>query len=272
MTTFQEESHPEGHDYERGSPHLKHRRLRTRIELSLVQEVRRLRAHRAECQVLEVGAGHGAFSRVLHEAGAEVTVTEMSGPSARRLEQAFEDRPAIRVVHDPDGSWTFRTPDRFDLVVAISVLHHIPDYVGAVARYIEITKPGGSFVSWQDPMWYARQGRWTRFAKRASYIVWRLGQGNLSRGLATGLRRVRGVLDVTSSSDMTEYHSVREGVDERALESLLREHFADVHLTTYWSTPAGVLQRSGDRLHLGGTFSLIARERLEATVRRRMAT
>jgi hypothetical protein len=120
-------------------------------------------------------------------------------------------------------------------------------------------------------MWYARQGGWTLFAKRASYLVWRLGQGNLSRGLATRLRRIRGVLDESNPSDMTEYHVVREGVDERALESLLLEHFAAVDLTPYWSTQAGVLQRFGDRLHLSGTFTLVARDRVEPVVWRRMA-
>lgn len=266
MTNFQEVAHGEDYDYEVGSPHLKHRRLRSRIESSLVREVQRLRSLRSGCRALEIGAGHGAFSSVLHEAGAEVTVTEMSSPSARHLEQTFRDQPAIRVVHDPDGSWAFHTADRFDLVVAISVLHHIPDYLAAVARYVERTEPGGTFVSWQDPMWYARQGGLTLFAARASYLVWRLGQGNWSRGLATVSRRIRGGLDESSPPDMTEYHVVREGVDEQALESLLLEHFATVQLTSYWSTQAGVLQRFGDRLHLSGTFSLVAHDRMEPVV------
>lgn len=262
ISSFQEVAYPEGHDYTAGSPHVKHARLRNRVEASLRREVQRIRGHSGQCRVLEVGAGHGTFTAALRSAGAEVTVTEMSRTSADHLRRAFAADPGVRVVLDGDGGWAFGSTDRFDLVVAISVLHHIPDYLSAVAGYAEITEAGGSFLSWQDPMWYPRLSRWTLAASRSAYYIWRLGQGNLVRGIATRMRRARGILDETKAADMTEYHVVRRGVDEEALVSLLRSRYSEASVTRYWSTQGAVLQQLGGRLGLVTTFSLLARGRL----------
>jgi SAM-dependent methyltransferase len=258
----QEVAYPQGFDYAAGSPHLKHAGLRARVDESLLEEVGRIRARVGRCRALEIGAGHGSFTAVLRGAGAEVTVTEMSAPSAGHVAELFSGDPAVRVLHDPEAAWVDTTDDRFDLVVAISVLHHIPDYLGAVSRYVDVTEPGGTFVSWQDPMWYARVPRRSLLSAQAAYLAWRLGQGNLARGLRTRLRRIRGVWDETEVSDMSEYHVVRQGVDELALMSLLRARYAEVQLTTYWSTQAASLQRAGERLGMTGTFSTVARGRV----------
>lgn len=261
-SSYQEVAHPEGHDYTAGSPHLKHPRLRNRVVASLHREVQHIRSQSGQCRVLEVGAGHGTFTAALRNAGAEVTVTEMSRPSADYLRRAFAADPGVRVVLDGDGDWVFRSTDRFDLVVAVSVLHHIPDYLSAVAGYAEVTDAGGSFLSWQDPMWYPRLSRWTLAASRSSYYLWRLGQGNLVRGIATRMRRARGIFDETKAADMTEYHVVRRGVDEEALVSLLRSRYSEASVTRYWSTQGALLQQLGGRLGLVTNFSLLARGRL----------
>jgi 2-polyprenyl-3-methyl-5-hydroxy-6-metoxy-1,4-benzoquinol methylase len=264
MTNFQEIAHPQGHDYAAGSPHLKHAGLRAAVESSLIREAERIRTRNGTCRVLEVGAGHGSFTAVLRNADADVTVTEMSQPSAAFLRLRFAGDPHVRVVDDFDGSWVSETDDRFDLVVAISVLHHIPDYLAAVSRYADITEPGGDFLSWQDPLWYARVPRQTLIASKAAYFAWRVGQGNLLRGLATRLRRLRGILDEDQVSDMSEYHVVRNGVDEEALAALVASAFSETRMIRYWSTQGGLLQRAGDRLRLESTFALVARGRLRA--------
>jgi trans-aconitate methyltransferase len=261
VTNVQEAAYPEGFEYETGSPHLKHARLRARIEASLRLEVDRLNAANGRCRALEIGAGHGSFSSVLVNAGADLTITEMSRPSAAHLVEEFSDLPNVTVVADTEGRWASETDQHFDLVVAISVLHHIPDYLGAVARYIELIVEGGTFLSWQDPAWYPRQSRSGLIAARTAYFAWRLGQGHVLRGIATRVRRLRGILDESDPSDMTEYHVVRNGLDDLALLSALRHHFDHVEVVRYWSTQAGPLQHLGDRLHLGGTFGLRARGR-----------
>lgn len=261
MATAQDVAYPPGFDYTRGSPHLRHAELRLRIERSLIDEVRRIRADRGHCRTLEVGAGHGSFTSVLRDTGAEVTVTEMSAASAAHLRTRFASDRDVAVIDDEDGMWAFRSGESFDLVVTISVLHHIPDYMAAVARYMALTTPGGSFVTWQDPQWYPRQPRAALVLSRAAYLAWRVFQGDLSKGLATRVRRVRGVLDEANVSDMAEYHVVRQGVDDERLGALLRANYSEVFAVRYWSTQSAALQRFGRSLGLGGTFAYIARGR-----------
>jgi methyltransferase family protein len=261
LAHLQELAFPSGHDYTVGSPHLKHARLRGWIDDGLSAEVARLTDRFRECRVLEIGAGHGPFTAVLRRAGALVTLTEMSRPSVDHLRRSFGADPGVTVIHDPDGSWVERSTDQFHMVVAISVLHHIPDYVSAVRLYAERTVTGGSFLSWQDPLWYARLPTRTAAASRIAYLAWRVGQGNLRRGLTTQSRRIRRVYDESNPSDMSEYHVVREGVDELALTELLAGRYHDVGLSRYWSTQGSFFQKVGERIGLETHFAITARNR-----------
>jgi hypothetical protein len=185
----------------------------------------------------------------------------MASGSVAHLETRYFGDPGVMIVDDAGGTWVFKAATQFDLVVA-TVLHHIPDYLAAVARYADLTEPGGSFIRWQDPIWYSHQPPATLAASRVAYLAWRITQGNLRRGLATGIRRLCGRLDESNVSDMSEYHVVRLGVDESALMHLLRARYAQTNLIAYWSTQSAALQRVGDWLGLRDTFALVARGRL----------
>jgi SAM-dependent methyltransferase len=257
----QEAFHARDFDYVNGSPHLKHADLRQRVERSLRDLVDERKAATGQCRVLEVGAGHGDFTGVLRAAGAAVTVTEMSRPSADRISARFTGDHLVDVVYDPTATWADQTDDRFDVVACISVLHHIPDYAAFLTTAARLTRSDGCFVSWQDPTWFPRRGGLTHRVDQASYFAWRIGQGNLGQGLQTRIRRLRGVLDEANPNDMTEYHQVRSGVDELELERLARASYADVELTYYWSTQSALGQRLGARRNLPNTFALVARGR-----------
>ncbi len=257
---FQEVGHGEGHDYSRGSPHHMHAQLTAKVISSLGSALP-LAAEGRPLEVLEVGAGHGAYTDVLRSLGARVTVTEMSKPSVDRLSRRFAHDPNVDVMYDPDGTWAMLTDETFDAVVCLSVLHHIPDYLAAVRRYSEITRVGGVFVSWQDPIQYDRVPAYQRRAALISYYLWRLTQGKWLHGFATVLRRLRGVLDETKIADMVEYHVVRDGVDEKALEALLSSHYDYVTVERYWSTQGSHFQSWGERHGFESTFGVIAQGR-----------
>jgi SAM-dependent methyltransferase len=255
---LQAQFHGPGFDYEPGSPHLRHDRLRHRIADSLCGLVGERVATSGRCHALELGAGHGTFTACLRESGASVVVTEMSPVSAARLRERFAGDAGVDVEDDPDGDWVFRSDAPFDLAVCVSVVHHIPDYLRTVARISELLTPGGSFACWQDPTWYAATPLTTRALSTGSYFAWRMAQGNLARGAATRLRRLRRRYDESSPYDMAEYHVVRDGVDQRALAALLGTRFAHVRVTTYWSTHSARLQAVGERLGLTNTFGIEA--------------
>lgn len=258
MASFQDQSHPEGHDYESGSPHLKHSGLRGAVTQSLRSNVVRILNQAGSCRVLEVGAGHGDFTDALLGAGAEVVVTEMSSASATALAQRYEGNTRVRVIHDGDGDWLEQSGERFDLVACISVLHHIPDYLAFLQDAFGRVTPGGGFVSWQDPLWYPRRTWASMTAEKAAYFGWRVTQGDLVRGVQTRARRLRGILDESNEADMVEYHVVRDGVDEMAIRDLALRHFDDVEVVRYWSTQSRLLQSVGERSGIRSTFGIVA--------------
>ncbi|GAA1885557.1 class I SAM-dependent methyltransferase [Williamsia serinedens] len=258
----QELLHGLDHDYVVGSPHLRHEALRSYVEDRIADAVRGQITDTGRCRVLEIGAGHGSFTDVAVGAGATVTVTEMSGPSAEFLRNHFTGDRSVMVVFDPDGEEALRRPGEYDLILLISVLHHIPDYVTAIRRLVdERLAPGGGVLTFQDPLWYPTQTRVARMTSWGCYYLWRVGQGHLSRGIHTHVRRFRGYYDDNEPSDTVEYHVMRDGIDHRGLVALLESRFDHVSLDRYFSTQAPVLQRVGSKVFPPNTFAIAAAER-----------
>lgn len=258
MAELQEVAYGADRDYAFGSPHLSHAPLRTEIEERLATLVRSQISRAGSCKVLEVGAGHGTFTQALLYAGASVTVTEMSEPSANLLRARYAGNDLVTVVYDPDGTAGAKLAPSHSMVVLVSVLHHIPDYLNAVAKLIEGLPSESAFFCAQDPSWYPSRSRIANAADRGAYLLWRVGQGDYSRGLKTRVRRLRGLYDDSNASDMVEYHVVRQGVNEHALIELLAGQFTTVTLWEYWSTQSRILQRLGDALNLRSTFGISA--------------
>lgn len=254
----QKESHGKGFDYDTGSPHLRHDRLRLMVEARLREVVAKMVADFGRCDVVEVGAGHGTFTQCLVDAGARVTVTEASPASVDHLRREFAKEPMVEVLQDESGDAVLGLDQEWHLAVVISVLHHIPDYMTFVDRLCSRLRAGGAIFTVQDPLYYPRMSKLAHRADRAAYLAWRVFQGNLARGLATRVRRLQGAYDDNQPSDLVEYHVVRQGVDEERLRELLQDRFETVEVFRYWSTQAPVLQRLGDRLGLISNFGVSA--------------
>lgn len=256
----QDFAHGEGHDYLRGSPHLRHATLRKRINTRISTAVAETLERQAKCAVLEIGAGHGFFTDTVLAAGGTVTVTEMSKASADYLTERYRDTRDVRVVYDIDGEAPFEEGSKYDVILLISVIHHIPNYIDVISRLCDtVLSPGGTVVTFQDPLWYPRQKRWERVLFWGLYFAWRTTQGELRRGLATRWRRLRGVYSESEPSDLVEYHVVRDGVDDLALSSLFHARFVDVEVDRYFSTQSPQLQLICEKHLPPNTFGLVAR-------------
>jgi SAM-dependent methyltransferase len=254
----QEAVYDEEYDYD-DSPHIRHASLREQLKDEIDASVRQVLASQESCAVLEVGAGHGGFTEVARRAGGTVTVTEMSRMRVDYLKDRFRGVPEVRIVYDPDGNAAIREGAQFDLILLISVIHHIPDYVHALTMLCdEALRPGGTVLTFQDPLWYPRQSKWSIIVTQIGYLAWRVTQGELRRGFATRWRRMRGIYDETQPCDMVEYHVVRQGVDERALMSLFEDRFAEVELDTYFSTALPLVQKFGAQYFPRNTFGILA--------------
>ena len=108
--------------------------------------------------------GHGGYTEPVLAAGCRVTAVEASRHSLATLQRRYGANPGFRAVFDADGTLD-EVDGTFSLVLIVSVLHHIPDYVSFLDRVTRLLAPNGSLLSLQDPLctrvWSARPARST---------------------------------------------------------------------------------------------------------------
>jgi SAM-dependent methyltransferase len=248
----------EQNQYTHGAPHLSHESVRRESEKLLRTAIASLPSSKKTKTTLEVGAGDGTYTDFLKGNNLNVTVTEMSEYSVKLLSERYQNDPSVKVILDRDGTWPKDSPESFDLLVCMSVLHHIPDYVEYLSWAFSLVEEGGAFVSWADPLWYPRRSRVNMVVDRGAYFAWRMGQGKYHQGLKTRIRRMRGHYDEALVEDVSEYHVVRSGVDEEGIQNLALEFFDEVKIIKYWGTQSRQLQKIGDLTGLVSTFGIIA--------------
>ena len=256
---IQELEYGPGYDYWSGSPHLKHRVLAERLLVLATRAVDSAARAGLDANVLEIGAGDGAISERLLAMGCHVTGTETSRASVETLRRRFGRNDRFEAVLDPDGTLDALAGQRYGVVVFVSVLHHIPDYLNTLRMIVDRhLAEGGALLSFQDPLWYPTTPGQVRVVSEFAYLSWRVTQGHISRGLRTRLRRARHGLSETELGDTVEYHVVRAGVDQEAIRAQLEPDFASVDVLRYWSSQSNLWQRVGARLGFCNTFAVLA--------------
>jgi ubiquinone/menaquinone biosynthesis C-methylase UbiE len=96
--------------------------------------------------VLEIGPGFGATTRVLARRPGSLTVLELSQSYCKRLRQTLPDD--VEIVQADATEMPFGE-DRFSGVVCFTMLHHVPSrelqdrLLGEVSRVLQ---PGGAFA------------------------------------------------------------------------------------------------------------------------------
>jgi SAM-dependent methyltransferase len=245
--------------YVNGAPHLKHASIGS-IHRSLVLEaIHAVGRDPDQIEVLDLGAGNGLASLPWFEQGVRATAVDSSEPmieELRRRASHFGTRPRI-IVADV-LNYMISTPETFDVITHVSMLHHIPDYLELLRHSTAHVREGGALLTFQDPLRYDHMPAHHRLVDRGSYFAWRLGQGNYKRGLKTRWRRMRGVYCPTETVDFDEYHVVRNGVDSQAIAAQLRQDFSEVRVIPYWSTYSAPLQWLGERAGLASSFGILA--------------
>jgi SAM-dependent methyltransferase len=245
--------------YINGAPHLKHPSI-GRVYRSLVDEaVARSGRAPETLSVLELGAGNGLASTPWFEHRVQLTAVDSSEPMLRGLVEKASAFGLVPVVAVADALEFLESKgEPFDVITHVSMVHHVPDYLHLLERAAARVRSGGSLLTFQDPLRYDRMRFPNHQLDRASYFAWRLGQGNLKRGLRTRWRRLRGVYSEAEVVDFDDYHVVRSGVDSEAIADLLGRHFDAVEVVSYWSTYSRALQSLGARLGLVSSFGILA--------------
>jgi SAM-dependent methyltransferase len=211
-------------------------------------------------KVLDLGAGDGFSCLPFLEKGASVTAVDDSAEQLRRLGQLDLGKGSLLIRQQSVEDFLSQNQQQFDIVLASSFLHHVPDYLALITSTARILTPRGQIFLFQDPIRYASLNPFVRAFDILSYGVWRMSQPDFLGGVARRVRRLRGIYLDDCPQDNIEYHCTREGVDQDAIEALLVALDFRVKTIRYWSQPHRFFQRAGECLRLENTFGILARK------------
>ena len=128
--------------YDRLHPEIFNDREQARLRDSLAVAIELVRSDNGPPVALDMGSGSGNLTRHLLALGCNVTAADISPKFLALVRKRFgDDRLKTSQLNGADLS---QFPDAsFDVVATYSVLHHIPDYLGAVAEMGRVCRPGG---------------------------------------------------------------------------------------------------------------------------------
>jgi ubiquinone/menaquinone biosynthesis C-methylase UbiE len=116
-----------------------------------------MQPHRPEffdgISVLDVGTGSGRHARIAADLGARVVAVDL-GDS---IDVARRNVPPDVITVQADAEALPLSPESFDFVMSIGVLHHLPDTERALRGLVRYVRPGGRlhvYLYWEPP----RQG------------------------------------------------------------------------------------------------------------------
>lgn len=92
--------------------------------------------------VLEVGPGWGAFSSYAYERGIRVTGV-MNSPDSKTYMDELGQRLGYQWRMILDDIMHFDSQDRFDAIVLMGVMEHLPNYRAVLEKFSRLLKPGG---------------------------------------------------------------------------------------------------------------------------------
>jgi SAM-dependent methyltransferase len=217
------------------------------------------RKHAKSPLVLDLGAGEGSVTLPFLELGAKVVAVDISKSQLDALKTKcgqFRDMLEVRCIDIGEALREKR--EKYDIVVANSFLHHVPDYLGLIKEAATVLSPHGQFFSFQDPLRYDSVGKATMMFSTLAYISWRIFKGDVLNGIRRRIRRSHGNYLQDSVPDNTEYHITRNGVDQDAIGRLLQEMGFVCNIVPYFSTQSRVFQPIGALCGVTNTFAVVA--------------
>jgi ubiquinone/menaquinone biosynthesis C-methylase UbiE len=145
-----------------------------RVAAILAKAIASVRSFDDALEALDFGCGSGNLTGHLLRLGAKVTAADVSRGFLQLVEERHRGWPVRTFVlngEDLEG-----LPDEsFDLIATYSVLHHIPDYLGAVSELARVCKVGGVIVidHEQNEAFWRRDPVYSEFLRRALRFDWR---------------------------------------------------------------------------------------------------
>lgn len=248
-------------EYFQGAPHLKHKSIAT-LYTDLLEEAFAAvsNSNTGQIRVLDIGAGDGSATIPLLMRGASVLAVDISEQQLTQLRDKCKGLPGRLEVRCADIDAVLNEDKHYDIIVANSLLHHIPDYSDLVRRASSRLSCGGVFFCFQDPMWNHSISRRDALISWFVYTGWRLKQGDVFGGVWRRFRRMFGVYSADSIHDNTEYHAVRDGVNQDEIVNILSREGFNCSTKLYCSFQSDFWQPFGEKWGVKNSFSLLCKK------------
>lgn len=170
-------------------------------------------------RAIDFGCGSGYLEGFF--AGRELDLLGLD-VSGKMLERAREDYPHWRF--EQADAYSFRTDERFHLVMENAVLHHLVDYEILVDTMAELTLPGGVLFLGNEP---------NRLAYRYLSPLAKLWRATINRYRTEDAEQLAGGAEFEA---LSEYHLFYgKGISATALKRRLEEKHGFRRVTIYYS-------------------------------------
>lgn len=245
-----------------GAPHIKHSSLKKLYHELVLKVFISAKKYKKIPKVLDLGAGEGSATLPFLELGAKVVAIDISESQLALLRNKCKFFSNMIKIKQEDLNKTLSNKnEKYDIIVANSLLHHIPNYMEIIERMIKKLNPYGQLFFFQDPLRYDTVNKFTNLFTNFAYLSWRIFQDDVVGGLKRRWRRGRGIYFDDSVYDNAEYHVIRNGVDQNAILRFLEKEDMDFRIISYFSTQSSFFQIVGSRLNMKNTFAIIAQKR-----------
>jgi SAM-dependent methyltransferase len=145
-----------------------------RLRAALRHAVALVRSGSATTTALDFGCGSGNLTGHLLQLGAEVIACDVSPRFLELVSRRFNGLP-VRTHRLNGKDLSEIAADSIDFVGAYSVLHHIPDYLGALREMARVCRPGGIIYLDHEhsPSYWVRDPLYSQFVQEATRLDWR---------------------------------------------------------------------------------------------------
>lgn len=200
----------------------------------------------ANALVLELGVGTGRIAHPVAQAGSRVVGIDIARDMLRVAQADGDHRlgqgavPALALLQGDVAHLPFAA-HAFDAVLAVHVLHLVPDWRGVLAEIARVIRPGGVFVQgrdWRDPQSVAE-----RLRAKLREAVMELVPGARPPGAGAAIGQALAKLGGTPEAEITAAEWTGSATPVALLESMAARADAET-----WALDDATLETAIDRV------------------------